>query len=786
MKKRIIKTTPLNSLTNVSSWSGFDGMSRLLFLMVLLMFFHCAWAQTDSTAVKNDSVTWSKTLEGVTVKAQRQLIKQEIDRVGYDVQADEDSKTENVLDMLKKVPMVTIDGEDNILVKGNSNYKIYKNGHLDPSLSKNAKEILKAMPASAVKRIEVITDPGAREDAEGVNAILNIVMLDTKKMAGVTGSVTGNYSTLKTPGLGSYLTTQLGKAIISVDYGYNYMSRKSTSSEGYVERTFVESGNTQKTSSHSANPGHIHYADIDASYDIDSLNLLSASIGGYFYKVDVQGDNSTSMYDASGTQLYGYDNSYWLPRYNHHSWNGRLDYEHKTRRKGEQFTLSYMLSLTRQHSEQEDSYTNMQNAPFSYNGYLLNTREHFTEHTFQADYIRPLWEGHKMEVGAKYIDRRNSSDNHQEFFSTNSSIAPVMSTSFDHNTRIAAAYMDYMYNKDKWSARAGLRYEYSYLKGCYLDGSSQNLTSSNLGGASANSNKYDGARLAQDFDKHLNDWVPQASVKYQIDDRRSLKLGYTTSITRPGITYLNPAVVSTPARVDFGNARLVSTRQQTLALTYMYVGQRLTLQLVPHYSYYHNGIGSLVYSQGDVRYGTYGNNLRQHRWQMEGYAQWKPFDGTTLVANLNFTDNHAENIDANLSQHTDNLYYYVNLSQKLPWKLLFTAYTYGQFGHSPMNIYSYSRSWNSYTFTLQRSFFRDDRLTVRLMANSPFHKKQHNYTRTTQGDIIGWGDNITKANGRYFRLSVSFRFGKLKASVKKTNTTIENSDVVGGITKGSN
>ena len=752
--------TPLNSLTNVSSWSGFDGMSRLLFLMVLLMFFQSAWAQTDSTAVKNDSVTWSKTLEGVTVKAQRQLIKQEIDRVGYDVQADEDSKTENVLDILKKVPMVTIDGEDNILVKGNSNYKIYKNGHLDPSLSKNAKEILKAMPASAVKRIEVITDPGAREDAEGVNAILNIVMMDTKKIAGVTGSVTGSYSTLKNPGLGTYLTTQLGKAIISVDYGYNYMSRKSTSTEGYVERTFVESGNTQKTGSNSANPGHIHYADIDASYDIDSLNLLSASIGGYFYKIDVQGENNTSMHNAIGNLLYGYDDRYRTPSYNHHSWNGRLDYEHKTRRKGELLTLSYMLALTRQHSEQENKYTNNQNAPFDYTGMLINTREHFTEHTFQADYIRPLWEGHKMEVGTKYIDRRNNSDNHQEFFSTNSSTVPVISTAFDHNTRIAAAYMDYLYNKDKWSARAGLRYEYSYLKGCYPDGSSLN------------------------FDKHLNDWVPQASVKYQIDDRRSLKLGYTTSITRPGITYLNPAVVSTPSRVDFGNAHLVSTRQQTLALTYMYVGQRLTLQLVPHYSYYHNGIGSLVYTQGDVRYGTYGNNLRQHRWQMEGYAQWKPFDGTTLVANLNFTDNHAENIDANLSQHTDNLYYYVNLSQKLPSKLLFTAYTYGQFGHSPMNIYAYSRSWNRYAFTLQRSFLRDDRLTVRLMANSPFHKNQHYYSRTTQGDIIGWGDNINEANGRYFRLSVSYRFGKLKASVKKTNTTIENSDVVGGITKG--
>ena len=716
-----------------------------------------AQTKTDTTKVKSDSITWNKELEGVVVKAQKQLIKQEIDRIGYDVQADEESKTQTVMDMLRKVPMVTIDGEENILVKGNSDYKIYKNGHLDPSLTKNAKEILKSMPASAVKRIEVITDPGAREDAEGVNAILNIVMMDTKKMEGVTGSVSGNYGTLNNPGLGAYLTTQFGKAILSVDYGYNYMSKKSTTTNGYIERTFVESGNTQKIISESANPGYIHYADINASYDIDTLNLLSASFGGYFYKIDVQGGAPISMFNSLGNPIYSYTESYWLPSYNHNSWNGRLDYEHKTHRKGELLTLSYMLALTRQHSEQEDNYTNTQNVPFSYTGLLVNTREHFTEHTFQADYIRPLWEGHKLEVGAKYIDRRNNSNSGQEYYH---STLPSTSTAFDHSTQIGAAYADYMYNKDKWSARAGLRYEYSYLKGCYPDGSSN------------------------DFDKHLNDWVPQASVKYQISDGQSLKLGYNTSITRPGITYLNPAVVSMPASINYGMPQLVSTRQQTLSLTYMYIGRQLTLQLVPQYSYYHNGIGSLIYSQGDVRFSTYGNNLRQHRWQMEGYAQWKPFDGTTLIANLNFTDNDAKNLDANLSQHTDNLYYYVNLSQKLPWKLTATAYTFGQIGHSPMNIYAYSRQWNRYAFTLQRSFLSDDRLTVRLLACAPFHKDMHYKTRTTQGDIIGWGDNITAANGRYFKISVSYRFGKLKARVKKTETTIENSDEVGGIVKG--
>ncbi len=100
-----------------------------------------AQTQADSTHVSTDSITWNKELEGVEIKAQRQLIKQEIDRIGYDVQADEESKTQTVMDMLRKVPMVTVDGQDNILVKGNSSFKIYKNGHLDPSLSKNAKEV---------------------------------------------------------------------------------------------------------------------------------------------------------------------------------------------------------------------------------------------------------------------------------------------------------------------------------------------------------------------------------------------------------------------------------------------------------------------------------------------------------------------------------------------------------------------------------------------------------------------------------------------------------------------
>ena len=365
-------------------------------------------------------------------------------------------------------------------MKGNSGFKIYKNGRYDPSLTKNAKEVLKAMPASMVKRIEVITDPGAREDAEGVNAILNIVMADGRRIDGVTGSVTGAYTTLNHPNLGAYLTTQMGKVIVS---GMN----------------------------ESSNPGYIHYADIDASYDIDSLNLLSASLGGYFYNLDVNGGGLTQMYAPDKSLLYSYRDSYWMPGYSHHSWNGRLDYQHKTRRKGELLTLSYMLALTRQRTEQENSYTDLQNAPFDYTGKLQNLREGFMEHTFQADWLRPIAEGHKLETGIKYIYRGNTSHTVQDFYAATP--YPSYSSEFKHTTQVAAAYVDYIMRIGKWSARAGLRFEHSYMKGIYPDGS------------------------AESFGRHLNDWVPQLSVKYQLSDAHSLKLGYVTSINRPGISY---------------------------------------------------------------------------------------------------------------------------------------------------------------------------------------------------------------------------------------------------------
>ena len=713
-----------------------------------------AQTQKDSTSVSNDSITWNKELEGVVIKAQKQLIKQEIDRIAYDVQSDEESKTQTVIDMLRKVPMVTVDGQDNILVKGNSSFKVYKNGHLDPSLTKNAKEVLKAMPATMVKRIEVITDPGAREDAEGVDAILNIVMVNGSKMQGMTGVVSASYTSLNHHNFYTSLTGQMGKLLLSVDYGFSKMTEKNSYNRTEVDRTYLNTGNRMFSNSEGSNPGDIHYTNLNASYDIDSLNLISASFGGYFYKLNVQGDGSTWL-GHDDQPIYSYNNHYWMPGYQHHSWNGRLDYEHKTQRKGERLTLSYMLALTRQHTDQENTYTELMNVPFPYSGSMMKERERFTEHTFQADWLRPLGKGHQLEIGAKYIDRNNNSHNTQDFYDTDM----LTSNEFQHTTRVLAGYADYIYKRNKWSARAGLRYEYSFMQGSYPDGKGES------------------------FDKHLGDWVPQATLKYQLTDAQSLKLNYTTSINRPGISYLNPAASITPTVVSQGNPNLESSHTQRLSLIYSYILPKLTFQFAPAYSFSSGGISSVQTAKGDVRYTTYDNILRYRRFSVEQYVQWKPFDGTTLIINNNLRYEHNENPNLGYCTHGWSDIGYVHLTQKLPWKLRLYLSVNGKIGHSPSGVYYIQHSWYNYYASLQRSFLKGDRLTVRLGANSPFDKYLPSVAETVNGNYRDYQQSWNR--GRCFTISVNWRFGSLKSSVKKTEHSIENDDVVGGISKGN-
>ena len=117
-------------------------------------------------------LTESSELSEVTVVAQKPLIKSDIDKITYDMEADPDAASNNALDMLRKVPMITVDAEENIRLNGQSNYKVLVNGKSSAVMSgDNVKEVLKSMPANTIKNIEVITNPSSKYEAEGVGEI---------------------------------------------------------------------------------------------------------------------------------------------------------------------------------------------------------------------------------------------------------------------------------------------------------------------------------------------------------------------------------------------------------------------------------------------------------------------------------------------------------------------------------------------------------------------------------------------------------------------------------------
>lgn len=355
-------------------------------------------------------------LDEVTVTATRPLVTKEIDRIGYDVQADNESKTSSLEEMLRKVPLVSVDPDGTIKVKGSGNFKIYKNGRPNNSFTKNAKEIFKAIPASMIKKIEVITDPGAREDAEGVGAILNIVTLESASMKGVMGNVSLNYdnrSELPLPNI--WGSGQIDKVTISLYGGANRMGRKQMSNDSYSRGTYTDSGRELETVSAQKGHGWITWFGLDGSYEIDSLNLLTAEFGGYYYDVNTREWGTTTMFNPDGSKLYSYNSRSVTNPLSYFDLNGSLNYQHSTHRKGEALTMSYMISTTNQKQNTDTRYSDEFQMPVPYKGVLSDFRLNFMEHTFQFDWTRPIGEKHIVDLGLKYIYRDNHSKTKQNY-----------------------------------------------------------------------------------------------------------------------------------------------------------------------------------------------------------------------------------------------------------------------------------------------------------------------------------------------------------------------------------
>ena len=182
------------------------------------------------TSLGKLSMEATTTLKDVEITAQKPLVKLDVDKIVYSMEADPEAQTNSTFEMLRKVPLVTVDAEENITVNGQSNFKVLVNGKSSSMMSSNLKDVLKSLPANTIRNIEVITNPSSKYDAEGVGGILNIIT-DKKTIDGYNGSISSGVNNRGSINGSVFLTTKIKKLSTSLRYyGSQFKQPKSENS----------------------------------------------------------------------------------------------------------------------------------------------------------------------------------------------------------------------------------------------------------------------------------------------------------------------------------------------------------------------------------------------------------------------------------------------------------------------------------------------------------------------------------------------------------------------------
>jgi hypothetical protein len=718
----------------------------------------------------------SNELGQVEIVAQKPLVKADIDKIEYNVQDDPDAQSNSVLEMLRKVPLVTVDGEDNIQVNGSSSFKVYVNGKPNNMMSNNPTEVLKSMPANSIKHIEVITNPGPKYDAEGVGGILNIVTVGSG-LEGYTATFSANVSN-RGAGGGAFGTIKSGKLTVSARYNYNYNDQPRNYSSGSQHVTSeAVTENSSNLDYDGSNKGHGSFqsGSMEASYEIDTLRLVTMSFGlwGGGNKSNGSTDYiATFPENINAAPIYSYS-AFNRSKSSWYSIDGGVDYQRLFKVKDRMLTFSYKINTRPQTS---DSYTEYE-IDKGYNpdwaDYLKRLRnlhndgeQNTTEHTFQADYTTPIGKLHTLEAGAKYILRNNSSED-DRFDADDTGkyeYNKEQSSHYKHLNDIIAAYLGYGLKVKRLSGRLGVRYEHTIQDVKYLVG------------------------RGEDFTKNFDDVVPSASIGYKLTDMSNLRLGYNMRIYRPGIWYLNPYLNDTdPSYISQGNSELDSEKSHAFNLSYSNFTQKFNINLSARYSFTNNSIENVTKlmpdteieglknpTGKDVLYSTYANIGKTRRASVSAYVNWNATPRTRIYMNMSGDYSYMEGSEG-MRNDGWSLFAYGGAQQTLPhdWRISLNV-----FGQTPwIMLQGKGSSFFDYGLSVNKSFL-NKRLTLSAFASN-FFKKYMDQSSTTEG--AGFiRESSYKYSRQRFGISVSYRIGELKASVKKAARTISNDDVKSG------
>lgn len=708
----------------------------------------------DSTIKSKDIgiiyITKSSTkLKEVMITGDKPIMTQEIDRISYNLQADPESKGSNVLEMMRKVPLLSLDAEDNIQLKGDKNYKILINGKPSSMVERNPKDILRSMPASSIEKIEVITTPPAKYDADGLAGIINIIT-NKKVDNGYNGSLNVNERfPVGGPGFGGSFTVKQGKFGTS---GYGGGSIYNNPSTTNTNNRFTTSTTLKQTALRESDNRSAYFGS-ELSYEIDTLNLISG-------QVNINGNRNDGTSDQES--FLRKDNeviqSYTL--LNKNTGKGRgfdVAFNYQMGFKSDKNRL--LTTSYRFFEYGNDNFSNLivsNSESYSRPDYKQLNKGRSSEQAFQIDYVHPV-KKLTIEAGVKGILRNNTSNFRYDTLNTDGVFAldNSRSNNFKNKQSIYSIYNSYQYNLKNWGFKGGLRLEQTLIDADFISTSSQ-------------------------LQKSYLNLVPSVSINRKLKNMSSLTLGYSRKIKRPGIYQLNPFVDrSNPNFESSGNPNLRAATASGIELKYSNF-KKGSFNIGLSYEFYNKLVMpiSILNAATNITRSSFDNTGKAQVIGGNANVNYPFTKKWNLSLNAHAGYGHVTALVNNVIVENQGLMYYVSgssgYSLNKGWRVNANMNMQGP----NLSLQGTSNSFIGSSFSVNKDLIKE-KLSFSASANNPFAKYRYYISETNGNDFTQESNNQSYL--RTYSASLNYRFGKLKSSVKKSKKAIINDDTGGGM-----
>ncbi|MFY0605857.1 MAG: TonB-dependent receptor [Cyclobacteriaceae bacterium] len=706
----------------------------------------------ESYDLGNIVLTFSSTeLDQVVIEGKKELIEDKVDRIVYNASQDLTTAGGDASDVLRRVPLLSVDLDGNVSLRGSSNITVLIDGKPSTITAGNLADALRQIPADEIESVEVITSPSARYDAEGTGGIINII---TKKNNLEGGTLSVNSSVgYRGSSLGLNAGCRRGKLGLSLG-GNGYAGYNILGSFDNQQIVTDQSGNQLSSTNQYAETlssrisGRYNFG---WDYTFNKYNFIG---GGVNYRIfdsrNNQDDRLTEIMDANDSRSFVQDV---FSLTNSNSVDVNFNYIRSFEKKGKEISF---ISLYSQDTRNNDfSIENVSGAnPFDTKNENISYNKEFT---VQLDYVEPMGENARIEMGLKNISRTVTSDFQLFQREGNEPYSRLegagISNSFEYLQNVSAGFISGLMELPlDITLQAGGRYEYTTITANFAEGS----------------------------DLEIGDYgtlVPSVNLSKKLKENKTLKLGYSRRIARPSLQFLNPNInAANPLDISQGNPNLLPEFTDQIELSLSQFKRSTSVSVSAFVRSTNGSIQSVRETIGqDTVYTTYQNIGEEDAYGINAFASIRKGKLTLNGGVDAFYSVLTNNIDDPLF-NAQNQGFVFNTRLFGSYKLtdLWVLQMFGFYRSSRVELQGFTNPFYIYSLSINRNF-KNDKGSIGIGANNFATPRSFLDSEVTTPFLAQRSTRELQLLN--FRVNFSYRIGKLKQRAPKKVRKISNDDL---------